>query len=61
MLSQNDFFFSSRLGPRPPSAESQQHPTLHPEPEGDRQPAQAHTVIKNDRMLGHQSANVQRL
>lgn len=54
-------FLSSRLRPRPPAAESQQHPTLHPEPEGDRQPAQAHTAVENDRMIGHQPATRQRL
>lgn len=57
----NDLFFPSRLRQRPPSAKSQQHPTLHSEPEGDRQPAQTHTAVEDNRMLGHRAAGVQRL
>lgn len=55
------FFFLSRLEPHPPSAEPHQHPALHPEPEGDRQPAQTHTAVENDRVLGLHPASVPRL
>lgn len=43
---------SPRFRPCLPSPLSQQHPTLHSKPEGDRQPAEAHPAIKNNRMLG---------
>lgn len=55
------FIFSSRLRPCRPSSESQQHPSLYPEPEGDWQPAQTHPAIKNNRMLGYRAATVLRL
>lgn len=41
---------SCRLGARP-SAEPQQHQALHPEPEGDRQPAQTHAALTDVGML----------
>lgn len=35
----------------PSSSEPQQHPALHPEPEGGRQPAQTNAAIQNPRVL----------
>lgn len=55
------FFFLSRLEPHPPTAEPHQHPALHSEPESDRQPAQTHTAVQNDRVLGLHPASVPRI
>lgn len=44
-----------RLGHRRPSADPHQHPSLHPEPEGDGQPAQTHSAVQNHRALGHRT------
>lgn len=45
-----------RLGHCRPSADSSQHPSLHPEPEGDRQPAQTHSAVQNDRTIERSSS-----
>lgn len=49
-----DLFLLSRLWPRVPLAECHQRQTIHPEPEGDRQPAQIDAALKTLGMLGPQ-------
>lgn len=49
-----DLFLLSRLWPRVPLAECHQRQTIHPEPEGDRQPAQVDAALKTLGMLGRQ-------